>query len=69
MPFLILAALLKGPVWLRLLILIGFAVMIFFGCLSALSIIRQATERTPPSHVHHVHQLTTSYHRTASRAH
>lgn len=55
------AIFLKGPVWLRLLVLAGFGLIFLFGCLYALTTIHEATQRTVPAHVTHTHAHPTSF--------
>lgn len=43
---------LKGPTWLRALALLAVAGLFLFGCLFAATTIRNATERTAPTHAH-----------------
>ena len=54
MPIFLLAMLLKGPSWFRVLILLGFLGIFIFGFVIAANNIRYATERTVPAHVHHI---------------
>ena len=53
-----LLALLKGPGWLRLIVLLLFTVMIVFGILTGLHKFNQALERTAPTHVQHHYKPT-----------
>ena len=53
MPIFLLAIFLKGPVWLRGLVMLGFAGILLFACVSTARTFRTATERTPTAHVPH----------------
>ena len=53
MPILLLAVFLKGPVWLRSLVMLGFAGIVLFACVSTANTFRNATERPVPAHVPH----------------
>ena len=61
MPFLLLAIFLKGPLWLRSLVLLSFGALFLFGCLYALPTFRNATQRTVPTHVTHPHRHPAHY--------
>ena len=54
MPIFLLAMLLKGPTWFRVLILLGFLGIFVFGFFCTANSIRYATERPVSAHVHHI---------------
>ena len=56
MPFALLAIFLKGPRWLKALVLISFGILFLLAAAHAFSTLRYATERTLPAHVTHGHQ-------------
>ena len=53
MPILLFAMFLKGPVWLRGLVLLCFGGLLLFACLSTANIFRNAVERPVPVHANH----------------